>query len=89
MLHVAMATVVSVLDAKTDYPTENMELVLAAYLLARNKHLVDLGYSAAQITGFTEAAADALTAWLETRADDRSAAGRDFDAWARQLMHDE
>lgn len=86
LLHVAMSTIVHVLDTTTDYPVENMEQVLAAYRNSRNKHLTGLGFTTTQINLFTDAATEALVQWLEERGQRKALADADFDAWARELL---
>lgn len=86
LLHVAMSTVVHILDSRTSYPTDNMEAVVSAYRRSRDKHLTDLGYTTDQIAAFTEAATEALVQWLEERESYRQSAMSDFDQWARELL---
>lgn len=89
LLHVAMATVVHVLETKTDYPTESMRSVVKSYKVSRDRHLTALGYSGAQIKLFTEAATDALVTWLEGREHNKSMSIKDFDQWSSELMDDD
>lgn len=88
LLHVAMCTVIHVLDTRTDYPTVNMQQVVAAYTSQRDKHLVELGYTKEQIKLFTEAATDALVAWLEERHFKARELDADFDRWASELREE-
>lgn len=85
LLHVAMCTVIHVLETRTEYPTGNMNQVVAAYQLSRDKHLVEMGYSKEQIRSFTEAATDALVSWLEERHIRSRELDADFDRWAKEL----
>lgn len=88
LLHVAMCTVIHVLDTRTDYPTVNMQQVVSAYALSRDKHLIELGYSRADIKSFTEAATDALVQWLEERHIKSRELDADFDRWASELREE-
>lgn len=85
LLHVALSTVVHVLDRNSEYPVGNMEAVLAAYRAGRDKHLKNVGYTSAQIKSFTDAAIEALTTWLEERDAQNSDNQTHFDAWAREM----
>lgn len=89
LLHVAMCTVIHVLETRTEYPTVNMQQVVAAYQTSRDRHLMDMGFSKEQIRLFTEAATDALVTWLEERHLKSRELDADFDRWARELKEDQ
>lgn len=86
MLHVAMSTMVHVLNTRTSYPVDNMESVLLAYRNSRDKYLAESGYTAEQVSMFTEAATEALCRWLDEREERKAEAAADFDAWAREVL---
>lgn len=86
LLHVALSTVAHVIGSRTNYPTENIESVIGAYRVSRDKHLTDLGFTKKQISAFTDAAAEALTQWLDERQQQRVATDEDFEQWAKELM---
>lgn len=88
LLHVAMSTVVHVLESRTNYPVENMESVVEAYRVSRDRHLKTLGYTAEEIKAFTEAATDALVGWLEALEAKKADARADFDKWTKELMEE-
>lgn len=88
LLHVAMCTVIHVLETRTNYPTVNMHQVVAAYSSQRDKHLMSLGFTPAQIKMFTEAATDALVSWLEERHARSLELDADFDRWASELREE-
>ena len=89
LLHVAMCTIIHTLEKRTEYPTTNMQQVVAAYTVSRDKHLKELGYTDADIKMFTEAAIDALVSWLEERHTKSRELDADFDRWARELLDKE
>lgn len=86
LLHVAMSTIVHVLDTRTDYPVENMEGVITTYRQCRDKHLMALGYDRKKILMFTEAATEALVAWLEEREIRKSDIEAHFAEWKKELL---
>lgn len=88
LLHVAMCTIIHVLETKTQYPTLNMQQVVAGYQFSRNKHLKQQGFTQEQIDLFTEAATDALVSWLEERHIKTRELDADFDRWAKELREE-
>lgn len=89
LLHVALSTVVHVIETRTDYPIDNIEKVVAAYRVSRDKYLTGVGYSKEQIKLHTEAAVEALVTWLEEREAKKKSALSDFDQWARELLDED
>jgi len=88
LLHVAMCTVIHVIETTTDYPTTNMQQVVAAYTVSRDKHLTGQGFTKDQIKLFTEAATDSLVAWLEERHVKSRELDADFNRWASEMRDD-
>lgn len=88
LLHVALSTVAHVIGSRTNYPTENIENVLGAYRVSRNKHLTAMGMTVKEIGLFTDAAAEALTVWLDEQQSKRSSDDKDFQQWAKEVMEE-
>ena len=86
LLFVATSTMAYFLSEKTDYPVHNVESVINAYTVARDKHLKASGYSDDEIEVFTETAIDALVSWLEDRKRSGEDVGGDFDRWAQEIL---
>lgn len=88
LLFVAMSTLVHVLDSRTDYPTENMEIVLDGYRTSRNKYLKQAGFKPDEIKLYTVAATEALIDWLDAQADKKQQTDSHFELWATELEND-
>lgn len=88
LLHVAMCTVIDVIEKRTDYPTANIQQVIAGYTTSRDKYLIGQGFTKGQIKLFTEAAIEALVSWLEERHLKASELDADFNRWTSELMED-
>lgn len=89
LLHVAMATIVHVLDTRTEYPVDNMEGVLTTYRTCRDKHLNGQGYDQTKIKLYTEAATEALVQWIQEREIRKTDVAAHFDEWTKELLDDD
>lgn len=85
LMFVAMSTLVHVIEEKTDYPTENMKVVLDGYESARDKFLKGKGLAINEIRLYTAAATEALIEWLDSQADKREKDSKHFELWATEL----
>lgn len=88
LLYVSLCTIIHGIEQRSDYPTDNMQHVVAGYTIARDKYLKSQGYSSKEIKSYTEAATDALVSWLEDRHIKSRELDADFDRWAKELKED-
>lgn len=87
LLYVALAVVADELEARTNYPVDNLRLALRAYENGRNEYLYSRGWKDEQRLEITAAATEALTAWIDERS--MRHAEPDFDAWRQELEDNE
>lgn len=88
LLHVTLATMAHVVERETNYPVRNINLVIKGYREARDQKLLAEGMTPHRIEAYTSAAADALAAWLEDKAETENAARADFAAWTEEFDND-
>lgn len=84
-IFVALSVVVQELNKQSDYPTENLELILGEYETDRTKYLNGKGWENVIIKGFTSTAVADLQKWLNERAEKSAEAKSHLALWEAEL----
>jgi hypothetical protein len=84
-IFVTLSVVIQELNRLTDYPTENLDLILHEYVKQRDRYLTGQSWLPSQIRTATDTATGELQQWLDSRAEQSSEARKHLDEWEREL----
>lgn len=86
-LFVAFSVVVQELNNRTDYPTDNLDLILHQYEHDRTQYLGGKGWPSATIKAITEEQVVDLHKWISERAEQTGDAKSHLELWERELKN--